>query len=39
MSVVGAAALALDPEFLIAHVTPYVTLPGPLVGLLRWRLL
>jgi uncharacterized membrane protein len=39
MSIAGATALALDPEFLIAHVTPYVTLPEPLVGLLRWRLL
>jgi drug/metabolite transporter (DMT)-like permease len=39
MSIAGATALALDPEFLIAHLTPYVTLPEPLVGLLRWRLL
>ncbi len=35
LSIVGAAALSLDPEFLIAHVP----LPEAVVGLLRWRLL
>ncbi len=39
VSITGASALALDPEFVIAHLTPYVTLPEPLVALLRWRLL
>jgi drug/metabolite transporter (DMT)-like permease len=34
-SIAGAAALSLDPEFLIAHVT----LPETMIGLLRWRLL
>ena len=35
LSVVGAAALSLDPEFLIAHVP----LPEAVVAMLRWRLL
>jgi len=35
VSVAGAAALSIDPEFIIA----YVPLPQPLVGMLRWRLL
>ena len=35
ISVTGAAALALDPEFLIANVA----LPEPLIAILRWRLL
>jgi drug/metabolite transporter (DMT)-like permease len=35
ISVTGAAALSLDPEFLIAHLT----LPDPLIAVLRWRLL
>lgn len=35
MSVLGAAALSVDPEFLIAQMP----LPDALVGLLRWRLL
>ena len=39
VSITGAMALALDPEFVIAHLTAYVTLPEPLVALLRWRLL
>ena len=39
VSITGATALALDPEFLIAHLAAYVTLPEPLVALLRWRLL
>ena len=39
VSITGATALSLDPEFLIAHLTTYVTLPEPLVALLRWRLL
>ena len=39
VSITGAMALSLDPEFVIAHMTPYVTLPEPLVALLRWRLL
>jgi hypothetical protein len=33
--VVGAAALSLDPEFVIAHVA----LPDWAVSILRWRLL
>jgi hypothetical protein len=33
--VIGAAALSLDPEFVIAKVL----LPDALVELLRWRLL
>jgi drug/metabolite transporter (DMT)-like permease len=35
ISVTGAAALSLDPEFIIANAT----LPEPLIALLRWRLL
>jgi hypothetical protein len=35
ISMIGAAALSLDPEFLIAHVT----LPEPVIAILRWRLL
>ena len=35
LSIVGAAALSLDPEFLIANVT----LPEAVVAVLRWRLL
>jgi drug/metabolite transporter (DMT)-like permease len=35
ISIAGAAALSLDPEFLIAKLTP----PEPLVAILRWRLL
>ncbi|MPZ38256.1 MAG: EamA family transporter [Rhizobiales bacterium] len=35
ISVIGAAALSLDPEFVIKNVT----LPEPIVALLRWRLL
>jgi drug/metabolite transporter (DMT)-like permease len=39
ISITGATALALDPEFVIAHVAAYVTPPEPLVAVLRWRLL
>ena len=35
LSILGAAALSLDPEFLIANLT----LPEPLITILRWRLL
>ena len=35
LSVAGATALSLDPEFVIANVT----LPDPLIAILRWRLL
>jgi hypothetical protein len=35
ISIIGAAALSLDPEFLIAHLP----LPDALIGILRWRLL
>jgi uncharacterized membrane protein len=35
LSIAGAAALSLDPDFLIANVT----LPEALIALLRWRLL
>lgn len=35
ISITGAAALSLDPEFLIAKLT----LPEPLIAILRWRLL
>jgi drug/metabolite transporter (DMT)-like permease len=35
ISIIGAAALALDPEFLIGNVT----LPAFVIALLRWRLL
>ncbi len=35
ISITGAAALSLDPEFLIARLP----LPDALIGLLRWRLL
>ena len=35
ISIAGAMALSLDPEFVIAHLA----LPEPLVALLRWRLL
>jgi hypothetical protein len=35
VSIVGAAALSLDPEFVIAHAT----LPDPVIAILRWRLM
>jgi uncharacterized membrane protein len=35
LSMIGAAALSLDPEFVIAHVP----LPESIVSILRWRLL
>jgi len=35
ISMIGAAALSLDPEFLIATMT----LPESLIAILRWRLL
>jgi hypothetical protein len=35
LSMIGAAALSIDPEFLIANIT----LPESLVAMLRWRLL
>ncbi|HZO47804.1 MAG TPA: DMT family transporter [Xanthobacteraceae bacterium] len=39
LSVAGATALALDPEFMIAQLSQHMTLPEPLVAMLRWRLL
>lgn len=35
VSIIGAAALSLDPEFVIAHVA----LPDALIAILRWRLM
>jgi hypothetical protein len=38
--VIGAAALSLDPEFVIAQfLAAHVTLPESIVSILRWRLL
>jgi drug/metabolite transporter (DMT)-like permease len=35
ISIIGATALSLDPEFAIAHLA----LPEPLIALLRWKLM
>jgi drug/metabolite transporter (DMT)-like permease len=40
LSVIGAAALSLDPEFVIAQFwAAHVALPESIVSMLRWRLL